>query len=196
MKQWTGLTKKLPPENALVLAKVQGLKIHGESSPLRIENIKCVTGISSTGLTTAWFLKRHHYHEGTGDWLAIRPDQILKWADEVIEIEEKPKKEINNFIKIYEGEILEAIYEIIKKNLELDKDVEIDMLSKFSDFNMDTLHTVETVMDIEKKFDIKIPDKKADKMKGVMDLYVYLCKVLDPVVGKGEIDDRFEILDL
>ncbi len=110
--------------------------------------------------------------------------------------------------KIYEEEILKKIYEIMRENLYLGKDIKIDMLSKFSDLDMDELDIVEIAMDLEDEFDILIPDRKTDKMKSVMDLYVYLCKVLgvkkvlnvkkvlDAEIGSGEINSRFEILDL
>jgi acyl carrier protein len=196
MKQWINIDKKLPPEDTLVLAKVMSLKIHDKHSPLRIESIKYITGYS-TG-KQGWFLKRHHYHEGDGDWLGIDRDQIMEWADEIISKEEKPRKNprINHSIMIHEGEILETIYDAMRVELKLDKKVKIDALSRFSDFEMDNLNSVHVIAEVEKEFDISIPDKKADKMAGVMDLFSYLCKVLDAAEGKGGISNRFDILDL
>ncbi len=193
MRQWTKISKEMPPEGLAIPCKVTGLIIKGEPSPPRGEEVKWI----STTKGPAWFLRRYRFHEGEGEWLNLRSNQVHEWAKEIIKAKEKESKPLTlTKIKVYEDEIKDRLYEIIKFQFGLDND-KVTLLSRLDkDFDRDGLDDIELLMNIEDDFDIEIPDKKADKWKNVMDIYLYLCDRLEAIEGGDHIDDRFEILDL
>ena len=67
------------------------------------------------------------------------------------------------------SEIENIVKETIAKNLNIDIK-EISNKSHFvKDLNLDSLDSIEMFMDIEDVFDLKIPNKKIDKLKTVQD---------------------------
>ena len=193
MKQWTKISKEMPPEGIAIPCKVTGLTIRGEPSPCRGEEVKWI----ATTKGPAWFMRRYNFHEGDGEWLNLRSNQVHEWAKEMVEAKEKESKPLTlTKTKIYEDDIKDRLYEIIKFQFGFDED-KVTLLSRLDeDFDRDDLDDIELLMNIEDDFDIEIPDKKADKWKNVMDIYLYLCDRLEAIEGGDRINDRFDILDL
>ncbi len=74
------------------------------------------------------------------------------------------------------SEIFEKVKEIVKEQLGVQEDV-INMDSTFvDDLAADSLDIVELVMDIEEKFEIEIPDEKAETIVTVGDVVNYIAK--------------------
>ena len=59
---------------------------------------------------------------------------------------------------------------------------DIKLESKFKDLGADSLDTVELIMEIEKEFDVKIPDNEMEKLTTVQDVVTLIEKKLKPLV--------------
>lgn len=76
------------------------------------------------------------------------------------------------------SEIQKKVTEIIVAKLGV-KDSEVTMEASFTnDLGADSLDTVELIMEMEKEFDISIPDDEAENIQTVADCLAYLEKEL------------------
>lgn len=74
------------------------------------------------------------------------------------------------------SEIFEQVKELVASELKVALD-EIKPESDFTkDLSADSLDIVEFIMTLEEKFDIKIPDDEAEKIKTVQDVVDYIVK--------------------
>ncbi len=72
------------------------------------------------------------------------------------------------------SEIVEQVKEIIADKLGVDV-AEVTEEKKFTDdLGADSLDTVELIMALEEKFDVKIPDDEAEKIQTVGDAISYI----------------------
>ncbi len=72
------------------------------------------------------------------------------------------------------AEIYSQVKELVASELKVSLD-EIKPESDFTkDLNADSLDVVEFIMALEEKFDIKIPDEEAEKIKIVQDVVDYI----------------------
>jgi len=70
--------------------------------------------------------------------------------------------------------LFEDVAEVVAEQLSIDKS-EVKTESKFTeDLGADSLDVVELVMALEEKFDIEIPDEKAESIKTVQDAINYI----------------------
>lgn len=73
-----------------------------------------------------------------------------------------------------DAKIFEQVKELVASELKVKLD-EIKPESDFTkDLNADSLDVVEFIMSLEEKFDIKIPDEDAEKIKTVQDVVNYI----------------------
>ncbi|MDY3979367.1 MAG: acyl carrier protein [Tidjanibacter sp.] len=72
------------------------------------------------------------------------------------------------------SEVSSKVVEIIKDRLNVDSK-DINETSSFAnDLGADSLDTVELIMELEKEFDIQIPDEDAEKITTVGDAIKYI----------------------
>jgi acyl carrier protein len=72
-------------------------------------------------------------------------------------------------------ELFEQIKKLIAEKLGVDDENKIELSSSFrQDLGADSLDTYELVYAIEEKFDLKIPDEKAQEFETVGDAYKYI----------------------
>ncbi len=73
-----------------------------------------------------------------------------------------------------------ALFEDVRKcvatQLNIDEDKITETSSFVDDLNADSLDLVELVMELEKKFDVKIPQEDQEKIKTVADAMKYIEK--------------------
>ena len=69
---------------------------------------------------------------------------------------------------------LEKVIDIVADKLSKDKAIITEKSSFINDLGADSLDTVEFVMEVEKEFDITIPDEEATKMATVGDAVRYI----------------------
>ncbi|WP_181882331.1 acyl carrier protein [Helicobacter didelphidarum] len=71
-----------------------------------------------------------------------------------------------------------AVFDQVKLLVASELKVKLDEITPESDFtkdlNADSLDVVEFIMSLEEKFDIKIPDEDAEKIKTVQDVVDYI----------------------
>lgn len=73
-------------------------------------------------------------------------------------------------------DIFEKVKVLVAEELKV-KEEEIKPESDFvKDLNADSLDVVEFIMALEEKFDIKIPDEAAEKIKTVQDVVNYIAE--------------------
>jgi acyl carrier protein len=72
----------------------------------------------------------------------------------------------------------EELREMISEKLGIEKDQITETSSFVNDLGVDSLEQVEVIMELEKKFDITIPDEDQDKLSTVGDLLKYLNEKL------------------
>ncbi|STQ86371.1 acyl carrier protein [Helicobacter muridarum] len=73
-------------------------------------------------------------------------------------------------------DIFEKVKVLVAEELKV-KEEEIKPESDFvKDLNADSLDVVEFIMALEEKFDIKIPDESAEKIKTVQDVVNYIAE--------------------
>lgn len=75
--------------------------------------------------------------------------------------------------------IYEPFVKCLKKVLPIEDD-EIKVDVKFDDLGFDSLDTVEFIMEIEKEFDIIIPDEKVERIKTIGEAFKLLLSILNP----------------
>jgi acyl carrier protein len=72
-------------------------------------------------------------------------------------------------------EIFSKVKEVVTKVLELDDKDKVTFSSQLTDdLAIDSLTTVELVMELEEQFSIEIPDKDAELMRTVKDIVDYI----------------------
>jgi len=79
----------------------------------------------------------------------------------------------NNNMALYK-EIEQKVKEIITDKLGVDEMEVVDHVSFTTDLGADSLDTVELIMEVEKEFNISIPDEDAEKIATVGDLSYYI----------------------
>ena len=72
------------------------------------------------------------------------------------------------------SEIKEKVVEIIVDKLGVDAAEVKDEASFTNDLGADSLDTVELIMELEKQFDVTIPDTDAEKIQTVCDAVAYI----------------------
>ena len=73
----------------------------------------------------------------------------------------------------------EKFDDLIRNMAMLSPDDKIAETEKFSDdFGFDSLDNIEFIMEVEKQFEISVPDEKAEKIKTVKDAYDLLATLL------------------
>lgn len=72
------------------------------------------------------------------------------------------------------SEIKEKVVEIIVEKLGVDAAEVKDEASFTNDLGADSLDTVELIMELEKQFDVTIPDTDAEKIQTVGDAVAYI----------------------
>lgn len=72
------------------------------------------------------------------------------------------------------SEIKEKVVEIIVDKLGVDAAEVKDEASFTNDLGADSLDTVELIMELEKQFDVSIPDTDAEKIQTVGDAVAYI----------------------
>ncbi len=72
------------------------------------------------------------------------------------------------------SEIKEKVVEIISDKLGVDAAEVKDESSFTNDLGADSLDTVELIMELEKQFDVTIPDTDAEKIQTVGDAIAYI----------------------
>ena len=72
------------------------------------------------------------------------------------------------------SEISEKVKELIVEKLSVDAADVRDDASFTSDLGADSLETVELMMDLEKEFDITIPEEESEKIATVGDAVAYI----------------------
>ena len=72
------------------------------------------------------------------------------------------------------SEIKEKVVEIIVDKLGVDEAEVKDEASFTNDLGADSLDTVELIMELEKQFDVTIPDTDAEKIQTVGDAVAYI----------------------
>ena len=72
------------------------------------------------------------------------------------------------------SEIKEKVVEIIVDKLSVDAAEVKDEASFTNDLGADSLDTVELIMELEKQFDVTIPDTDAEKIQTVGDAVAYI----------------------
>ena len=72
----------------------------------------------------------------------------------------------------------EDLQDLIAEKLGIEKDQITKEASFINDLGVDSLEQVELIMELEKKFDISIPDEDQDKLTTVGDLLNYLNEKL------------------
>ena len=72
------------------------------------------------------------------------------------------------------SEIKEKVVEIIVDKLGVDAAEVKDEASFTNDLGADSLDTVELIMELEKQFDVTIPDTEAEKIQTVGDAVAYI----------------------
>ena len=72
------------------------------------------------------------------------------------------------------SEIKEKVVEIISDKLGVDAAEVKDEASFTNDLGADSLDTVELIMELEKQFDVTIPDTDAEKIQTVGDAVAYI----------------------
>lgn len=77
--------------------------------------------------------------------------------------------------KINIEDIEKEVIKVISESLNLDIQ-KITRESSFNDFDLDSLSRMEILIDLEDKFDIKIPDGEAEKFQSVKDVIEYIEK--------------------
>lgn len=73
-----------------------------------------------------------------------------------------------------ENQISERVIKIIAESLSVDEKKVVPEASFTSDLGADSLDSVELMMELEEKFDIEIPDEKAQTMATVQDVINYV----------------------
>lgn len=73
-------------------------------------------------------------------------------------------------------EIIEKVTTIIVNILMIDESEIIETANLQDDLGMDSIDAVELIMDIEKEFNIFIPDDEAESIKTVGEIYDYIEK--------------------
>lgn len=72
------------------------------------------------------------------------------------------------------GNIAEKVKEIIIEQLSVDAEKVTPEAQFVNDLGADSLDTVELIMALEEKFDVQIPDEKAEKIKTVGEAIEYI----------------------
>ena len=72
------------------------------------------------------------------------------------------------------ADLEEKVKEIIAKELGVEREKLTNDASFMEDLGADSLDTVELVMEVEKEFNIDIPDEDAEKLRTVGDALTYL----------------------
>jgi acyl carrier protein len=75
-------------------------------------------------------------------------------------------------------EIAQKVQAIIAENLGVNRTEVVPSASFVNDLNADSLDIVELVMEIEKEFDLEIPDDEAEKIRTVKDAIDYIVATL------------------
>lgn len=78
-------------------------------------------------------------------------------------------------ICIGRGEITERVIDVVKKFPKIDESKVSDTAVFSKDLGLDSLDTVELVMNIEEEFNIEINDQDADKITSVKDAIDYIA---------------------
>ena len=68
----------------------------------------------------------------------------------------------------------EELKDLISDKLGIEKDQIVEGASFVNDLGVDSLEQVELIMELEKKFDISIPDEDQDQLGSVGELLAYL----------------------
>ena len=72
------------------------------------------------------------------------------------------------------SETFDKVKEIIIEKLGCDKDKVVESASFVNDLGADSLDVVEFVMEVEKEFNVEIPDEEAGKLQTVGDAVKYI----------------------
>jgi len=72
------------------------------------------------------------------------------------------------------AEILAKVTDIVSDKLSVDKSKVVETASFVNDLGADSLDVVEFVMEVEKEFNITIPDEEATKLTTVGDAVAYI----------------------
>ncbi len=70
--------------------------------------------------------------------------------------------------------VAEKVYDIIVEKLGVDKNQVQPEANFINDLGADSLDTVELIMELEKEFDISIPDDQAEQIQTVQDAIKYV----------------------
>jgi acyl carrier protein len=76
------------------------------------------------------------------------------------------------------------IHRFIQDKLGVDESAIKDTASFYDDLEVDSLDFCELIVDIEKAFDIQIPDEIFEKLETVGSLVNYVTKVINPELPK------------
>lgn len=71
------------------------------------------------------------------------------------------------------SELNDKVIDIIVEKLNCKKE-DVKLESSFEELGADSLDAVEIIMAFEEEFSIEIPDEKAEKMKTIKDIVVFL----------------------
>lgn len=85
----------------------------------------------------------------------------------------------------------EAVRALVAKVAGTDAERVKDDFKLFDDLGMDSLDFVELVVEIEKDFDVSIPDGQAENIRTVQDCYKVLSEVLTIKNNKNERKNSF-----
>lgn len=70
--------------------------------------------------------------------------------------------------------LIDEIKDVVAGQLNIDKSKITDTASFVDDLNADSLDLVELIMELEKRYDIKIPQEDQEKIKNVADAAKYI----------------------
>ncbi|MGZ4000724.1 MAG: acyl carrier protein [Mucilaginibacter sp.] len=82
------------------------------------------------------------------------------------------------------NEITLKIYQLIKDKLEIDESAITSNASFYNDLEVDSLDFCELIVDVEKEFDITIPDDRYERLKTVGALVNYVITRVDDSLPK------------
>lgn len=71
-------------------------------------------------------------------------------------------------------EVVQKVQDIIAETLGVNRTEVVAAASFITDLNADSLDIVELVLEIEREFDIEIPDDEAEKIRTVQDAIDYI----------------------
>lgn len=95
-------------------------------------------------------------------------------------------------VSLTSDDIFDRVEKILVERLVVDEDKVYLEAELMSDLGADSLDAVEIIMDIEKEFDIDIPDADAKKMRTVEDITLYIQNILGVEDDDEENDEDYD----